>query len=187
VTDKRPVTPGEYLPVARELMRHRDEIRASLRARDEEDVAGSDQAAAAARETRREATNAISDLQSLGIDAEQIEPDRDQARFLAWSLAIGGAITRRIPKERQCPHATPGARRPLTALLTSRLLFCPECRAQFASRFTPGGDDERCDVCDREATAFSEFSGTLGSLWVVGNICPRCRFWLDSLQRSSPK
>ena len=182
--ERRPVTPGEYMPIARRLMRHRDEIQAAIKADAEEDVAGSDQAAAAADDARRQTAESIRDLGLLGIDPQQVDVEPGQARYLAWALAIGGAIPRRIPEDRRCRHAIPTARRPLTALLTSGLLFCDDCRSQFAAQFTAGADDGRCDVCDREATRFSEFTGTIGSLRVIGNICPMCRFWLDSLQRS---
>jgi len=67
----------------------------------------------------------------------------------------------------------------VVALLTSRLLFCSECRSRFAKRFGLGDDDGRCDVCD-EATAasdFAEFSMTVGSLRIIGNACGKCRYW----------
>jgi hypothetical protein len=112
------------------------------------------------------------------IEAEETEP-----RFLAWSLALGGAIQRRVPEERQCPHASPDAERPLTALLTSRLLFCDQCAKRFAAMHKLE-DDGRCDVCDREATEFAEFQGRVGLVRVHGNMCPSCRSWLESVERA---
>jgi hypothetical protein len=41
--DKRPETPAEYLPIAREWIRRRDEIEAVIKADEEQDVAGADQ------------------------------------------------------------------------------------------------------------------------------------------------
>lgn len=123
----------------------------------------------------------------MGVDARRIPLEVDE-RSVAWALAIGGAIPRRISEDRRCPHAQPGARRPLTALLTSRLLYCGDCRARFAARFGIGEDDGRCDVCDRptRASDFAEFTTTFGSIRVIGNICSLCRFWAERVQRPKP-
>jgi hypothetical protein len=163
-------------------MQHRDEIAAAIKAAGERDVADRDQSAAAARDAERAMAQSIGDLGLMGVDLQRVSPDVDE-RYIAWVLAVGGAIPRRIAEDRRCPHAKPGARRPLTALLTSRLLYCTDCRARFASRFGLGDDDGRCDVCDRPASKFSEFTGTVGSLRLIGNICSMCRFWLDGLER----
>lgn len=171
-------SPRDYRPIARELLRHRDEITAAIKRRDEQNVADRDQAEAAAREAQEASRETIRALGSIGIEARQLSPELDE-RSLAWGLAVSGAISRRIPAHRQCPHAKPGARRPLVALLTSRLLFCSECRPRFARRFGLGDDDGRCDVCDEPTVAsdFAEFQITVGALQISGNACGKCRYW----------
>ena len=113
-----PRSPRDYRLVARELLRRRDEITAAIKARDDEaNVADRDQADAAAREAQAASAETISALGAAGIEVRQLSSDLDE-RSLAWRLAVAGAISRRIPAHRQCPHAKPGARRPLVALLS---------------------------------------------------------------------
>ena len=121
----------------------------------------------------------------MGVDVRRL-PMALNERSLAWSLAVAGAINRRIPADRRCPHATPGAHRPLTAMLTSRLLYCDNCRASFAARFGSSlqQDDGRCDVCDRPSEQFSEFTMAAGGVRYIGNICAMCSFWAQRAQQS---
>ena len=180
-------SPRDYRPVARELLRRRQEITAAIEAdRSEQSVADQDQAEAAARETRLATTGTIGVLESIGINVLRASPELDE-RSLAWALAVSGAISRRVPAERQCPHARPGARRPLVALLTSRLLYCSECRPAFARRFGLGEDDGRCDVCDQPTAGpdFAEFTIAVGALRIIGNACVKCRYWSGSRPVSS--
>jgi hypothetical protein len=179
-------TPGDYLPIARELMAHR----AAVEAADEErNVAERDQEQAAAREAHRLSQQTLDAVEAAGIEIQHVSLRAPDERSLAWTLAVTGAIGRRIPEDRRCAHATPDARRPVTALLTSRLMFCRDCRQRIAALAGPAAlagrpeDDGLCDVCDRPNTQFSEFSGTFGRLRVIGNACPACRFWLDGLAR----
>jgi HNH endonuclease len=182
VSSDQPTSPRDYLPIARQMMSHREELTAALQADAAADIAGHDQAAAAARDAAREMERDIEFARQAGIDMQRITPGLD-ARSVAWNLAVGGAIPRRIPEDRRCRHAIPGARRPLTALLTGRMMFCDDCRVDFARRFTIPNDDSRCDVCDREGTSFSEFTAAVGSVRVIGNCCPTCRYWLEGLGR----
>jgi hypothetical protein len=88
---KRPISPGDYLPIARELMQHRDEIAAAIKAAGERDVADRDQSAAAARDAERAMAQSIGDLGLMGVDLQRVSPDVDE-RYIAWVLAVGGAI-----------------------------------------------------------------------------------------------
>jgi len=183
--EKRPTSPAEYLEIARKAMRHRAEIAASIKAADEADVAGRDQTAAAARDTEHASRRTIDELTTMGVDVRRLPMGLNE-RSLAWALAVAGAINRRIPEDRRCPHAKPGARRPLTAMLTSRLLYCDDCRASFAARFGSSlrQDDGRCDVCDRASDEFSEFTMAAGGVRYIGNICPMCSFWAERAEGS---
>jgi hypothetical protein len=171
--------------MARKALRHRDEIAASITAADDTDIAGRDQRAAAARDTEEASRQTIEELQTIGVDIRRL-PMALNERSLAWSLAVAGAINRRIPEDRRCPHATPGARRPLTALLTSRLLYCETCKASFARRYASRfrQDDGLCDVCDRPSDEFSEFTMAAGGVRYIGNICPICSLWAQRAQDS---
>jgi hypothetical protein len=158
----------------------------AIKAADDESVADRDQADAAARDARRSMDQTYADLRAIGVDAQQVELPWD-AKALAWRLAVAGAITRRIPRDQQCEHAQPGAGRPLVASLTSRWMTCRECAPRLVPRLALTGDDDHCDVCDRQATKFSEFSGVIGPLHLTGNICGVCRFWFEGLQRSGSR
>lgn len=163
-------------------MRHRDENISTATQTDAAAEADSDQAAAAARDASRGWAQSMEFARQAGMDMQRVAPTVNE-RSIAWALAVGGAIPRRIPEDRRCPHAIPGARRPLKALLTGRLLFCEDCRADFARRFTIAEDDGRCDICDREGLQFSEFTAAVGAVQVIGNCCPTCAYWLEGLSR----
>jgi hypothetical protein len=104
--DARPTSPRDYVPIARQLIAHGDEIAAAARAATESDVAASDQADASARETDRRIAESVDALEAAGIDPQSVVSQRSE-RYLAWGLAVTGAINRRIPDARKCPHASP--------------------------------------------------------------------------------
>lgn len=177
-----PVSPRDYLPIARQIMEHRDEIEQSIRERDQLDVARADQRTAAARDALSDMREVIQTVNAAGIEMQRL-PIGIDAKSLAWALALGGAINRRVRDDRRCPHAHPGAQKPLKALLSARAMFCADCQAWAAARVTLGEDDGRCDVCDRLTTEFSEFTGAFGPVQAVGNICGICRYWVEGLRR----
>jgi len=178
-----PVTPADYLPIARKMLENREEIAAALDlAHEERDVGDADHADAAAREAVISHKRAVDDLKTLRIDPVQVATDLTP-RSLAWRLAVAGSISRRIPEDRRCEHAQASARRPLLASLSSRWMFCRECAPRLAPRFGLTVDDDRCDVCDRPAIQFSEFWTTIGPLHLTRNICGLCRHWFEGLQR----
>ncbi len=124
------------IPSVREhFLANRDWI--SRKLREQQTVADRDQAEAAAREAVQQSETLRDAIAASGVPVRDFGSGADDARRLAWQLAISGAIERRIPADRRCPHAVPEARKPLVVLLTSRMMFCNDCRSTFARKVVP--------------------------------------------------
>jgi hypothetical protein len=183
-----PISPRDYLPVARKLIEHQDALAAALRADRADDVAGAEQRDAAARDARRNLDRTVAELKGIGIEPTVGTSARNE-KSLAFSLALAGAITRRVREDRKCEHARPGAQRPLVASLTSGWMTCRECAPRVVPAHALAGvdggpdDDGRCDVCDRESLEFSEFQVVIGPVQLSGNMCALCQSWRDRANR----